>query len=36
MATEVTLMDKVVLSVVISIVILVGVAPDVLIGWLTN
>lgn len=36
MAMEVTGADKVVLGIVVVIVLLIGIMPDVLIGWLTN
>ncbi|KAA5533400.1 NADH-quinone oxidoreductase subunit N [Taibaiella lutea] len=36
MAMEVTSTDKVVLGIVVVIVLLIGIMPDVLIGWLTN
>lgn len=36
MTMEVTVMDKVVLGILVAIVLLVGIMPDILIGWLKN
>jgi NADH-quinone oxidoreductase subunit N len=36
MAMEVSVADKIFLCVAVAIVLLIGIAPDVLLGWLTN